>query len=65
MQAHGVDMELQALTNRVTRGNYTFAFALQLLAAMDVQTLLLPNAHVRDGVLIDAMFSTAVHMASE
>lgn len=65
LQAHGVNMEWQALINRVTRGNYNFAFALQLLAAMDVRMLLLPNVHARDGARIDAMFSTAVHLASE
>jgi hypothetical protein len=65
LQAHGVDMELQPLINRVTRGNYSFAFALQLLAAMDVKTLLLPNALAEDGVRVDAMFSAAVHIASE
>ena len=41
--AHGVVLDTQVLTNRVNRGHYNFAFALQLLAALDVKTLSLPN----------------------
>ena len=33
----------QVLINRINRGRFTFAFALQLLAAMDVQTLPIPR----------------------
>lgn len=39
----GVDMDVQALINRVNRGNYSFAFALQLLAALGVETLEVPR----------------------
>ena len=66
LQAHGVDMELQALTNKVTRGTYPFSFALQLLAAMDVKNLWLPNALPnKDGVVMNALFSVGLHSASE
>lgn len=41
--AHGVVLDTQALTNKVNRGRYNFAFALQLLAALDVKMLNLPN----------------------
>lgn len=41
--AHGVVLDTQALTNKVNRGRYNFAFALQLLAALDVKLLSLPN----------------------
>ncbi len=33
----------QVLINRINRGRFTFAFALQLLAAMEVQTLPIPR----------------------
>ena len=41
--AHGVVLETQALTNKINRGRYNFAFALQLLAALDVKMLRLPD----------------------
>ena len=66
LQAHGVDMELQALTNRITRGKFSFTFALQLLAAMDVKNLWLPNVHAtKQGARMDAAMATAVHLAGE
>lgn len=43
LEALGVEMEEQALINRVNRGRYTFAFALQLLAALGVDTLDVPR----------------------
>lgn len=39
----GVDIDVQVLINRVNRGNFKFAFALQLLAALDVDTLEVPR----------------------
>lgn len=41
--AHGVVLDTQALINKVNRGRYTFVFALQVLAALDVRELSLPN----------------------
>ncbi|MBX3657963.1 MAG: hypothetical protein KF740_05985 [Ramlibacter sp.] len=43
LSALGVEMEEQALINRVNRGRYSFAFALQLLAALGVETLEVPR----------------------
>ncbi|MBM4192633.1 MAG: hypothetical protein FJ196_06215 [Gammaproteobacteria bacterium] len=43
LSAMGVDMEEQVLINRVNRGRYSFAFALQLLAALGVDTLEVPR----------------------
>lgn len=39
----GVEIDVQVLINRVNRGNFKFAFALQLLAALDVDTLEVPR----------------------
>lgn len=43
LEEQGVEMDVQALINRVNRGNFKFAFALQLLAALDVDTLKVPR----------------------
>lgn len=39
----GVEIKVQPLINRVNRGDFKFAFALQLLAAMGVDTLEVPR----------------------
>lgn len=44
MEAHGARMEPRALINKINRGRFSFAFALQVLAAMDEVSLRLPNA---------------------
>ena len=43
LTAHGVVIENQVLINKINRGRYSFTFALQVLAAMDVLTLKVPN----------------------
>ena len=43
LTAHGVVIENQVLINKINRGSYSFTFALQVLAAMDVTTLKVPN----------------------
>ena len=42
LEAQGTVMDVQVLINRVNKGRYTFAFALQLLAAMGVDHLKIP-----------------------
>lgn len=44
LEAHGVRIEPQVLINKLNRGTYSFAFALQVLAAMEVKTLRIPRA---------------------
>jgi transcriptional regulator with XRE-family HTH domain len=44
LQDHGVTLETRALINKINRGKFTFAFALQVLAALDVVSLRIPNA---------------------
>lgn len=46
LQEHGVTLETRALINKINRGRFTFAFALQVLAALDIVSLRIPN--VRD-----------------
>lgn len=43
LEAHGVQVDLQVLINRVNQGKFSFAFALQLLAAMEESHLKLPH----------------------
>lgn len=43
LQAHGARMETRALINKINRGRFTFAFALQVLAALEVGSLKIPN----------------------
>ena len=43
LQAHGSTVDTRVLINRINRGRFTFAFALQVLAAMEVEILKLPN----------------------
>lgn len=44
LRAHGAVLETRPLINKINRGRFTFAFALQVLAAMDQTTLRVPNA---------------------
>ena len=41
--AYGVKMETQALINRINRGRFTFTFALQVLAALGVKSIQVPQ----------------------
>ena len=43
LQAHGAVLEERALINKINRGRFTFAFALQVMAALDMVVLKLPN----------------------
>ena len=43
LEAHGLKIEPQVLTNRINRGTYTFSFALHLLAALGVATIDVPK----------------------
>ena len=43
LQTVGVRLTEQSLINRINRGRFTFAFALQVLAAMDVQSVHVPR----------------------
>jgi hypothetical protein len=40
---YGVDMEHQALINRLNRGTFSFAFGLQVLAALGVTHITIPQ----------------------
>ena len=40
---HGAVLEERALINKINRGRFTFAFALQVMAALDMEVLKLPN----------------------
>lgn len=48
LEAQGTVMDVQVLINRVNKGKYSFAFALQLLAAMGVDHIQVP--HMSGGV---------------
>lgn len=43
LKAHGAVLEERALINKINRGRFTFAFALQVMAALDMASLPLPN----------------------
>jgi len=43
LKAHGAGIQTRPLTTKINRGRFTFAFALQVLAALDVVDLKLPN----------------------
>ena len=43
LKAHGAVLEERALINKINRGRVTFAFALQVMAALDMEVLKLPN----------------------
>lgn len=43
LEGHGVTIDAQVLINRVNAGKFSFSFALQLLAAMGVSTLDIPD----------------------
>lgn len=54
LEGQGVTMDVQALINRVNQGKFSFAFALQLLAAMDVESLTVPKrGSTKEGVPVD------------
>lgn len=44
LEAEGVLIDVQVLINRVNQGKFSFAFALQLLAAMGAETIDIPRA---------------------
>lgn len=46
LQAYGVQIETQSLTNKINRGTYSFTFALQVLAAMGVDKISIPQPPV-------------------
>jgi ribosome-binding protein aMBF1 (putative translation factor) len=50
LEAQGAPIDVQVLINRVNHGKYSFAFALQLLRAMDVDTLTVPKLSSTEGV---------------
>lgn len=43
LKQHGVTLEVHALINKINRGRFSFAFALQVLAALEMSSLKLPN----------------------
>jgi len=43
LEAQGTVMDVQVLINRVNKGKFSFAFALQLLAAMGVDHIQVPH----------------------
>jgi hypothetical protein len=43
LEAQGEHIDVQVLINRVNRGRYSFAFALQLLAAMGSEVVAVPK----------------------
>lgn len=43
LEAEGVLIDVQVLINRVNQGKFSFAFALQLLTAMNAETLDVPK----------------------
>ena len=43
LKSHGVTIDEQVLINRINRGTYSFAFALQVLAALGVDSVKVPK----------------------
>lgn len=43
LKSHGVMIDEQVLINRINRGTYSFAFALQVLAALGVDSIKVPK----------------------
>lgn len=43
LESEGAPVDVQVLINRVNQGKFSFAFALQLLAAMGVETVEVPK----------------------
>ncbi len=43
LKPHGAVLETRVLINKINRGRFSFAFALQVLAAMGETTLRVPN----------------------
>jgi hypothetical protein len=50
LNAMGVRIDERILINRINRGSFSFAFALQLLAAMDADTISVPRPLLRQGM---------------
>lgn len=48
LEAEGVDVDPQVLINRINQGKFSFAFALQLLAALGQTDLELPKYRKKD-----------------
>lgn len=44
LEAEGMVVDVQVLINRVNNGKFSFAFALQLLAAMGAESIDIPRA---------------------
>jgi hypothetical protein len=40
---HGVHIDTRVLINKINRGNFSFTFALQVLAALEVKSVSVPN----------------------
>lgn len=54
LEGQGVTMDVKALINRVNQGKFSFAFALQLLAARDVESFSVPKrGNTKEGVPVD------------
>ena len=43
LRDHGVVIDTKILINRINRGNFSFTFAMQVLAALGIKTLDIPN----------------------
>lgn len=43
LHSYGVDIEPQVLNNRIVRGRFSFVFALQLLAALGIESIHIPD----------------------
>ena len=50
LEAQGAPIDVQVLINRVNRGRYSFAFAMQLMSVMGVDTLMVPKPKSVDGI---------------
>lgn len=48
LESEGLDIDPQVLINRINQGKFSFAFAMQLLAAMGQPTLELPKYRRKD-----------------
>jgi ribosome-binding protein aMBF1 (putative translation factor) len=49
LEAQGAPIDVQVLINRVNHGRYSFAFALQLLAAMGAEVVAVPKLEKAKG----------------
>lgn len=55
LEAEGAPVDVQVLINRVNQGKYSFSFALQLLAAMGVETLTVPKPMKAEGKKVEKL----------